>query len=129
MTQGQPAEFRADIRSVDKPGVSQWISVEALNKITVLSSGNEAGFIYGGIAEFFDFFRYSKLGFKASLKNDKLILRGIESRNEQEYLVVGTLLPPTVNIVSYTQEIDFSELLRRLERVQKTGSSKGSTHP
>ena len=122
ITHGQPAEFRADIQTVDKAGVSQWISVEALNKITVLSSGNEAGFIYGGIAGFFDFFRYSKLGFKAALKNDKMILRGIETRNGQEYLVVGTWLPPTVNIVSHTQEIGFSELLRRLERVQKGDS-------
>ena len=124
ITQGQPAEFRADIQTVEKPGVSQWISVEALNKITVLSSGNEAGSIYGGLAGFFDFFRYSKLGFKASLKNDKLILRGIETKSGQDYLVVGTLLPPTVNIVSRTQEIGFSELLRRLERVQKSGSAK-----
>ena len=128
-SQGQPAEFRAGIQTVDTPGVSQWISVEALNKITVLSSGNEAGSIYGGIAGFFDFFRYSKLGFKAALKNDKMILRGVETRNGQEYLVVGTLLPPTVNIVSHTQEIGFRELLRRLERVQKSGSSKSSARP
>ena len=124
MTQGQPAEFRADIRSVETPGVSQWISVEALDKITVLSSGNEAGAVYGGIAGFFDFFRYSKLGFKAALKNDKLMLRGIETKNGQEYLVVGTLLPPTVNIVSHTQEIGFSELMGRLKRIQGTGSSE-----
>jgi hypothetical protein len=117
---GQPAEFRADIQTVEKSGVGQWISVEALNKITVLSSGNEAGAIYGGIAGFFDFFRYSKLGFKASLKNDKMTLRGIETRNGQEYLVVGTLLPPTVNIVSHTQEISFGELMRRLERVTQS---------
>lgn len=123
ITRGQPAEFKADIQTVGKPGFSQWISVEALNKITVLSSGNEAGFLYGGIAGFFNFFRYSTLGFKAALKNDKMILRGIETRNGQEYLVVGTLLPPTVNIVSHTQEIGFSELLRRLERVQKSESS------
>ncbi len=129
ITQGQPAEFKADIQTTEKPGVSQWISVDALDKITVLSSGNEAGSIYGGIAGFFDFFRYSKLGFKAALKNDKLILRGIENRSGQEYLVVGTLLPPTVNIVSYIQEIGFSELLRRLERIQKTGSSEKSSHP
>jgi len=128
-SQGQPAEFRAGIQTVDTPGISQWISVEALNKITVLSSGNEAGSIYGGIAGFFDFFRYSKLGFKAALKNDKMILRGVETRNGQEYLVVGTLLPPTVNIVSHTQEIGFRELLRRLERVQKSGSSKSSARP
>lgn len=124
MSQGQPAEFRADIRTVEKPGISRWISVEALDKITVLSSGNEAGSIYGGLAGLFDSFRYSKLGFKAALKNDTLTLRGIESRNGQEYLVVGTLLPPTVNIVSHTQEIGFSELLRRLERVKKNSSAK-----
>jgi hypothetical protein len=123
LTQGQPAAFSADIHTIERPGIDQWISVEALNKITVLSSGNEAGAVYGGIAGFFDFFRYSKLGFKASLKNDKLMLRGIETRNGQEYLVVGTVLPPTVNIVSHTQEIGFSELMSRLKRIQRTGNS------
>jgi hypothetical protein len=128
-TQGQPAEFNVNLHTVEKPGVSQWISVEALNKITVLSSGNEAGSIYGGLAGFFDFFRYGKLGFKATLKNDKLILRGVESKDGKEYLVVGTLLPPTVNIISHTQEIGFSELLRRLERVKETGAAKTSALP
>jgi hypothetical protein len=58
------------------------------------------------------------LGFKAILRNDRLVLRGVETRGDQEYLVVGSLLPPTVNIVSHTQTIGFSELLRRLERIQ-----------
>lgn len=121
LAQGQPEEFRAEIYTVDKPGVSRWISVEALNKITVVSSGNDAGSLYGGLASLFDFYRYSKLGFKASLKNDTLTLRGIESKDGREYLVVGTLLPPTVNIVSHTQEISFSELLARLQRVKNSG--------
>ena len=124
LTEGQPGQFQADIHTIERQGTSQWISVEALNKITVLSSGNEASAIYGGVAGFFDFFRYSKLGFKATLKNDKLLLRGIESRDGKEYLVVGTLLPPTVNIISHTQEIAFSELLRRLERIQKNQASR-----
>jgi hypothetical protein len=121
LTHGQPEEFRADIYTVDKPGVSRWISVEALNKITVVSSGNDAGSLYGGLASLFDFYRYSKLGFKATLKNDTLTLRGIESKDGSEYLVVGTLLPPTVNIVSHTQEISFNDLLARLERVKNSG--------
>jgi len=121
LTHGQPEEFRADIYTVDKPGVSRWISVEALNKITVVSSGNDAGSLYGGLARLFDFYRYSKLGFKATLKNDTLTLRGIESKDGSEYLVVGTLLPPTVNIVSHTQEISFNDLLARLERVKDSG--------
>jgi hypothetical protein len=113
----QPAQFRANLYSVDRGG-EQRISVEALNKITVLSSGQSAGALYGGLAGFFDSFRYSKLGFKAQLKNDRLTLRGVESRGDQEYLVVGSFLPPTVNIVSHTQVIAFSELLRRLERIK-----------
>jgi len=123
VTQGQAAQFKADVHTVEKQGVSQWISVEALDKITVLSSGNEAGFLYGGLAGFFDYFRYSELGFKASLKNDKLSLRGIESKEGQEYLVIGTFLPPTVNIISHTQEIAFTELMRRLERVRESGKA------
>jgi len=128
MTAGQPSQFRADVRSAEKPGVSQRISVESLNKITVLSSGNDAGALYGGIAGFFDSFRYSKLGFKATLRNDKLSLRGVESRGDSEYLVVGSLIPPSVNVVSHTQEIAFSELLRRLERIQESKTLEKSAN-
>ena len=117
ITDVQPSQFGADLHSVDR-GTDQRISVEALNKITVLSSGQSAGALYGGLAGLFDSFRYSKLGFKAILRNDRLVLRGVESRGDQEYLVVGSLLPPTVNVISHTQTIGFSELLRRLERIR-----------
>ena len=117
ITDKQPSQFRADLHSVDR-GTEQRISVEALNKITVLSSGASAGALYSGLAGFFDSFRYSKLGFKASLKNDRLTLRGVESQGDQEFLVVGSLLPPRVNIVSHTQNIAFSELLRRLQQIK-----------
>jgi hypothetical protein len=93
----------------------------------VLSSGQEAGALYSGIAGFFDSFRYSKLGFKATLKNDKLTLRGVESRDGQEYLVVGSFIPPTVNVISHTQDIAFFELLRRLERMQKSDALQKSS--
>jgi len=58
------------------------------------------------------------LGCKAKLKNDRLTLRGVESDGDKELLVVGSFLPPTVNIISHTQNIAFSELLRRLERIK-----------
>jgi hypothetical protein len=123
LTAGQPSEFRVDVHSVERSGVEQRISVEAINKITVLSSGQSAGALYGGLAGFFDSFRYSKLGFKAILKNDRLTLRGVETRGDQEFLVVGSLLPPTVNIISHTQVIAFSELVRRLERIKSDKSN------
>ncbi|HWO43462.1 MAG TPA: hypothetical protein VNO43_16855 [Candidatus Eisenbacteria bacterium] len=117
VTDGQPARFRGEVRTVERSDSDQWISVEALNNITVLSSGNDATALYAGLAGLFENFRYSKLGFKATLRNDKLTLRGVETRDDKEYLVVGSWIPPTVNIISHTQEIGFSELLRRLERI------------
>jgi hypothetical protein len=120
ITNGQPAQLRADVHTVERPGSSQWISVEALNKITVLSSGEDGSLVYGGIAGLFDNFRYSKMGFKASLQNDKLTLRGIESRDGKEFLVVGSLLPPTVNVISHTQQIGFRDLLKRLEQIRQS---------
>ena len=123
MTSGQASQFRADVHSVDR-GTEQRISVEALNKITVLSSGQSGGVVYGGLAGLFDSFRYGKLGFKATLKNDRLSLRGVESRDGKEYLVVGTLLPPTVNIISHTQEISFGELLRRLQQIKNSDKAQ-----
>ena len=118
ITDGQPSQLRADLHSVERRGVDQRISVDALNNITVLSSGQEAGALYGGLAGFFDSFRYSKLGFKATLRNDRLTLQGVESQGDKELLVVGSFLPPTVNIVSHTQTVAFSELMRRLKRIK-----------
>jgi len=42
----------------------------------------------------------------------------VESQNDQEFLVVGSFLPPRVNIVSHTQTIAFSELLHRLQQIK-----------
>lgn len=119
---GQPAEFQIDLHSVERDK-EQRISVEALNKITVLSSGASAGALYSGLGGFFNNFGYSKLGFKARLKNDRLTLRGVESRGDEEFLVVGSFLPPRVNVVSHTQEVSFSELLHRLERIKAEPST------
>src|SRR5262245_31667379 len=63
---GQPSQMQVDVHTVARSNSSQWISVEALDKITVLSSGENGSLIYGGIAGFFDEFRYSKMGFKAT---------------------------------------------------------------
>lgn len=120
ITDGQPSQMQADVHTVARSDSSQWISVEALNKITVLSSGENGSLIYGGIAGFFDEFRYSKMGFKANLRNDNLTLRGIESSDGKEFLVVGSFLPPTVNVISHTREIGFSDLIKRLEQIQKS---------
>jgi len=53
ITARQPSQFRADIHSADRPDSSRWNNVEALHKLTVLSSGDEVRSAHGGLTAFF----------------------------------------------------------------------------
>jgi hypothetical protein len=56
------------------------------------------------------------MGFQSRLENDRFYLRGVKSEDGKEYLVVGSTLPPRVNVVSHSQVISFSEMVKRLSR-------------
>lgn len=113
---GQPMRFEAWIESVPTRGVPQRISVRAIHQLSILG-GAGGDPLTSGILSFFDEYRYAKLGFWCRLRNDRFVLEGVEEHEGKEYLVVGSLLPPRVNVVSHTQVISFSEMVRRLERI------------
>ncbi|NOZ69633.1 MAG: hypothetical protein GXP46_10435, partial [Deferribacteres bacterium] len=85
--------------------------------ISILGTGSSSSILDRGIYRFFKEYRYEKLGFRASLKNDRLRLLGIENRGNTGYLVKGGLLPPKVDVISYNQDISFKEMVSRLKRV------------
>jgi hypothetical protein len=112
----QAARFDAWLETVERSGVPQRISVTAIRQLSILggAGGDPISF---GVLGFFDEYRYAKMGFRCRLENDQFVLRGVEERDGAEYLVVGTTLPPRVNVISHTRVISFSELVRRLSRV------------
>jgi len=119
IVRGQAQSFKASMESIRKKGISQKISVEALKKISILGSGSSASVLDMGIYQFFKEYRYAKLGFKAFLRNDNLILLGVESRENRGYLVKGGLLPPRVDVINYNQNISFQEMVKRLKRIKQ----------
>jgi hypothetical protein len=118
ITNGQAERFEAALESVKTKGASQWISVEALKKISILGSGTSASVLNQGIYRFFEKYQYEKMGFRGTLKNDTLRLLGVEALGNRWYLVKGGLIPPRVDVISYNQNISFQEMLRRLMRVR-----------
>ncbi len=123
IAQGQAQGFDARIETVKRRGIDQEISVEALNKISILGSGASASVLSQGIYKMFKLYRYSKIGFKGKLKNDKFLLTGIESEGGRDYLVKGGLLPPKVNVISYTRKVSFQEMVKRLNRIREMDST------
>ncbi len=121
---GQPAAFEGLLETVKRKGVEQRISVQALEKITILGSGATPSLFGRGIYSLFKEYRYSKMGFKSRLRNDNFQVRGIEVIGDREYLVVGSLLPPKVNVINYTQNISFKQMLERLKRLETAGSAE-----
>ena len=118
ITGGQPESFEARIETAPRRGVGQRISVKALKKISIFGSDATGSILSSGIYRFFKEYRYSKMGFKGVLKDDNFILTGIETVGNKGYLIKGTFLPPRVDVVSYSQNISFKELVRRIQRVQ-----------
>jgi len=119
ITNGEVERFDISLESIKKRGVSQWISVKALKKISILGSGGPASILDRGIYRLFKRYRYEKMGIRGGLRNDRMVLHGIMRQGDREYIVKGGLLPPKVDVISYTQEISFKELIRRLRRIRE----------
>ncbi len=126
ITNGQPESFLVHLGTVKRKGVGQRISVEALEKISILGSGTSPSIFGRGVYRLFKEYRYANLGFSGRLRNDNFTLRGIVREGGLEYLVRGGVLPPKVNVINYTQEISFREMVKRLKRIQLAGEAEKS---
>jgi hypothetical protein len=120
---GQPQAFDADLHTVERRGVSQKIDVRAIAQLGAL--GGDTGSLTGSLLQVIDRYRYSAMGVRCRLRNDVFEIRGVESRDGRDYLVKGSRLPPSVSVVSHSQVISFSEMLRRVERI--TDLEEGET--
>ncbi len=117
---GLPTSFSMQMETIRTRGVPQRIDVKALKKIQVFSSGSSISILDKGIYRFFKEYGYSRMGFSGKLVDDRFSLLGVEEADNKRYIVVGSLTPPRVDVVSYTRDISFAELIKRLKRVQQT---------
>ena len=113
---GQPVRFDGWFETVRTSGVGQRISVTAINQLTILGGAGSSP-ITQGVLGLFDEYRYAKMGFRCSLRNDRFILHGIAEHDGKDFLVVGTWMPPTVNVISHNQVIAFKQMLSRLRQI------------
>ena len=118
ISNGQAESFESYIETVQRKGIDQWISVQALEKITVLG-GSSTSVLNRGVYRLFKKYRYEKIGFKGSLRNDNFLLLGLTPEGNRHYIVKGGLLPPKVDVINYTQNVSFQEMVERLKRINQ----------
>ena len=128
MEYGQPTRFVLDIDSVDTSGVSQSISVEAIQNISIIGTGvGMSGVLNRGIMSFFKDYPYSRIGIQAKLENDVFTVRGKIHSGSKEYLVKRGFLRG-VDVVNQNPDnkISFKDMQERLTRIFESRKAGGA---
>jgi hypothetical protein len=121
---GQPVAFHLRMESVPTKGVTQTVSLKAVNSISLISTGSAlSGMGASLMTTFFKKFPYEKIGFESGLKNDVFTIRGIIQEDGVEYLVKRSLLGG-INVINRNPDnrIGFSDMVERAKRVTGTRS-------
>ncbi|MGB3398643.1 MAG: hypothetical protein WBA34_00555 [Candidatus Deferrimicrobiaceae bacterium] len=116
---GQPVAFHLRMESVPTKGVSQQVSLKAVNSISLVSTGSAlSGMGVSLMTTFFKEFPYEKIGFESGLKNDVFTIRGIIHEDGVEYLVKRRLFGG-INVINRNPDnrIGFSDMVERAKRV------------
>jgi hypothetical protein len=116
---GQPVAFQLAMESEPEEGVTQLVSLKAVNSISLVSTGSPlTGLGSSLMTTFFREFPYAKIGFGCTLKNDVFTVRGLIREDGVEYLVKRRLIAG-INVINRNPDnrIGFSDMLERAKRV------------
>ncbi|MFC1884585.1 hypothetical protein ACFL2O_07430 [Thermodesulfobacteriota bacterium] len=122
---GQPQKFDLLLETVVQKGVTQKISVKAVDNIARIGGGASPFMGLAGVfSNFLKEFPYEKIGVRASLENDVFRVNGTIHEGGKEYLVKRGGFSG-VNIVNQNPDnkIRFKDMIKRVKRAT-SGDSK-----
>ncbi len=117
---GQPSRFILDVESDKAKGVSQSVSVDAIESFSILGSGSPGigTILKRGLNRFFKEYPYSKMGIMCILENDVFTLRGKIHEGGKEYLIRKAFLRG-IDVVNQNPDnnISFRDMKERINRI------------
>ncbi len=116
---GQPQAFDLRVLSKETAGVDQEVSLQAVNSISVIGTGEGlTGLGMGLLQPLFERFAYEAIGFSCTLKTDVFTVRGLIRQGNVEYIVRKPAFFG-INVINANKDnqISFSDMLERVRRV------------
>jgi hypothetical protein len=120
---GQPQRFNLLLETVKQKGVSQKISVKAIDNIARIGGGQSPFMgLAGVVASFFKKFPYRKIGIQADLENDLFTINGTIKEGATEYLVKRGRFSG-VNVINQnpSNRASFKDMVKRIKRIAQQG--------
>ena len=118
MSGSQPESFELVMENDSKAPGPKRISLEAVEKISILGGGGSIPFF----GRMFKEYPYRRIGISCNLNNDLFTLHGLIKKDGKEYLVERGLIRG-VNVINRNPDgkISFKDMLDRLKRITRTG--------
>ncbi|THK43094.1 hypothetical protein E8Q33_00145 [Methylophaga sp. SB9B] len=113
----EPVQFDAVFMTPEKDPGRRRISQRAVNNISQVGGGPSA-ILSRGFMGLFEDFSYQRIGLSCRLMNSVCQMDGVEPTEQGYYIVKGGGLPPWINVVGFTREVDWPELIARLKAVR-----------
>ncbi len=114
-----PVAFDAQFMTPENDQSKHRISQRAVDNLSELGGG-ASGMFSRSFLGFFEDFSYQKIGVNCRLVNEVCFMSGIEQTDQGYYIVKGGGLPPRINVMGYTERVDWSELITRLKAVSQS---------
>ncbi|MFT7414788.1 MAG: hypothetical protein ACI9FO_001449 [Methylophagaceae bacterium] len=115
----QPVQFYAHFATPEDDDSRRRISQKAIDNLSQIGGG-VGGLLSRSFLRFFEDFSYQKLGLSCILRNETCVMSGLGEAKQGYYIVKGGGLPPRINVVGYTRQVDWPDLIERLKAVSQS---------
>jgi len=115
----QPVQFDAYFATPEADKSRRRISQKAIDNLSQIGGG-VGGILSRSFLRFFEDFSYQKLGLNCILRNETCLMSGVGEAKQGYYIVKGGGLPPRINVVGYTRQVDWPDLIERLKAVSES---------
>jgi len=119
----EPVKFDAKLAS-SAGDYKRRISQAAVKNLIALGGSSAVSVIQKNLLGMFEQFRYAEIGWGCKLRGRVCYMSGIEpfSRNNKGYVLVKGSGIPAITITGYNSDVDWHELLRRLDQAIESGA-------
>lgn len=118
----QPVAFDAMFRTPPDDDSRHRISQKAVDNISNLGGAGVGGALSRSFLRVLEDFPYKRLGISCRLENGVCQMGGVAPAERGYYLVESTFLPPRLDVIGYSEQVDWESLVQRLVAVTTGGA-------
>ena len=117
----QPVAFDLDLYTDTSIKARRRISQRAVDNLSSIGGGAAA--LSQTVLRVFDDFAYKRLGLKCRLSNNVCRMGGVGDAASGYFIVKGSGIP-RIDIIGYSKQVDWPQLLRRLDAATRSGGAQ-----